>query len=401
MSVSIHKLKNRKSNNQTTSTQNSIYNQYIQEYKYYFYNAINKCKYQDKYDSEISGQCIILDVTNMNENKGDEKWITTLPNSKIEIGTVLRLEFSKDLTTFWIVQDKENLAIPSHDKYKISPLFFEAKLLRNNMEELIIDTKVVNKDSDLKTKFIYYSQKTNLKAGDYVCYPNSDNVTYLITDTQKFKQLPFGNGMECNNILKAKSWGNIEIPCVMRNSSYGSKGELHNNEYMSDFDSRGIITCQRNKYTDSIFNGMRFCFNGTKDDIVEITKKSSLFLESCWELTFKSVKYVQEDDLENNYAFNPRLDGTSSPNDEVYIITGEEYVKHNTESTYTINNKQNKEIIWTLDEDSIDGNLAEIINQDNNKCILKVTSKEEMIQLIASDKKTNETMCSYVLYGVR
>ena len=278
----------------------------------------------------------------------------------------------------------------------------------NNSEKSIrgvVDT-LKNPTANSYLQQVLQTYPNNIKCGDYVRFKMTENdnlnnyiIKSKIEQKQNYEQGVF---IRCNNNLKAKSWGDVEIPCVMQNSSYGSKGELHNNEYMSDFDSRGIITCQRNKYTDSIFNGMRFCFNGTKDDIVEITKKSSLFLDSCWELTFKSVKYVQEDDLENNYAFNPRLDGAnSSPNDEVYTITGEEYVNYNTESTYTINNKQNKEIIWSLDEDSIYGNLAEIVNQDNNKCTLKVTSKEEMIQLIASDKNTNETLCYFILYGVR
>lgn len=266
---------------------------------------------------------------------------------------------------------------------------------------IIVRNHGIEHKNTLEERLIMFDKKFSIKRGDYIKYLD-DN--YIILPRIDKDNLFFNTGKltYCNNNLKAKSWGDVEIPCLIENSSYGSKGELHNNEYISDFDSRGIITCQKNKYTDSIFNGMRFCFNSTKDDIIEVTKKSSVFIDNCWQLTFKSVKYVQEDDLENNYAFNPRLDGSNtSPNDEVYIITGEEYVKYNTESTYTINNKQNKEIIWSLDEDSIDGNLAEIISQDNNKCTLKVTSKEEMIQLIASDKNTNETLCYFILYGVR
>ena len=45
--------------------------------------------------------------------------MTTLPNSNIELMSVIALEFAKDVTEYWIVEDKENLAIPSHEKFKI------------------------------------------------------------------------------------------------------------------------------------------------------------------------------------------------------------------------------------------------------------------------------------------
>ena len=94
-------------------------------------NSINKCAYQDKYDETIKGECILLDVTNINpKNNGDEKYITTLPNSNIKVGSVLSIEFAKDITSHWIVVDKENLAIPSHDKFKLSPVYRSGKIVK-------------------------------------------------------------------------------------------------------------------------------------------------------------------------------------------------------------------------------------------------------------------------------
>ena len=144
----LKRLKNRNSNH-NQSNQNGIYNQYIQEYKYYFDNTLNKCKYENKYNSELKGECVLLDVSEFNQKNGDEKRITTLPNSGLKIGDVINLTFAEDLTECWIIEDKENLAIPSHDKFTISPLYFPAIVNRNNGTIDNIDTKVVNDSSDL------------------------------------------------------------------------------------------------------------------------------------------------------------------------------------------------------------------------------------------------------------
>lgn len=55
----------------------------------------------------------------MNAN-GDEKYLTTLPNSGLKIGKVLSLDFESDIEE-WLLCDKEHLAIPSHEKFKVRP----------------------------------------------------------------------------------------------------------------------------------------------------------------------------------------------------------------------------------------------------------------------------------------
>ena len=64
----------RKRNNIVKDEKQILLESYIEQYKYYFMNSINKCAYQDKYDETIKGECILLDVTNINpNNNGDEK----------------------------------------------------------------------------------------------------------------------------------------------------------------------------------------------------------------------------------------------------------------------------------------------------------------------------------------
>lgn len=234
--VSIHDLKNRK-NNQLID--NSIYNQYIQDYKYYFDNTLNKCTYVDKYDTTIKGECVLLDVSNYNQIEGDEKYITTLPDSKIELGTILKLNFAKNETESWFVYDTENLAIPSHKKFKLSPRNFEGFLRTKYDAEQSIDTKIKNNETDLTLKNIYISKKDNIKDGDLIRYVTKDKeVTYIISNVQNFIKIPFGQASECDKTL---SWtnNNKEILCPASSSSVSA--------YQTNV-SRSIVTL--NELTD-------------------------------------------------------------------------------------------------------------------------------------------------------
>ena len=102
--TSINKLRKRNLSSSTNST-DDIYGQYLSDYQLYFDNALNKTKYKDKYNNNINGECVLLDVSNNNDKNGDEKWITTLPNSNIEFLSFISLDFAKDLTQYWVVED--------------------------------------------------------------------------------------------------------------------------------------------------------------------------------------------------------------------------------------------------------------------------------------------------------
>jgi hypothetical protein len=110
---SLNKLRKR---NNKTNYSDDIYSQYIEDYQLYFDSVLNKTDYIDYYNEAINGKCIILDVSFNNANNGDEKYITTLPNSNLYIGQILSLKFEDDIK-FWLITEKEHLAIPSHDKF--------------------------------------------------------------------------------------------------------------------------------------------------------------------------------------------------------------------------------------------------------------------------------------------
>ena len=238
---------------------------------------------------------------------------------------------------------------------------------------------------------------TLIKKGDYVRNENEDYL--VITDIDNHYYYKNCKIRKCNQQLTWKGINKI-IPCYITNSSYGSKGELHNIEQISDFDARAVILVGMNEYTNQIRNGMRFIFNHSKDDVYEVTKKTTAYnsngTNGYMSLTCKYVKWVQEDDFDNNIAFNSFLEDNVDPSIDITIV-GEEYVLINNSSTYTITNATN--IIFSLDEDTLLEGNAEIVSQDGTSCAVKVL-QTKMIQLEARDSLGKLIANPKTIYGV-
>ena len=287
MAISLNKIKNRKPS-QPKTTEEIL----AEQYRYYFYHNPNRTEYVNKYDDTIQGECMVLDVSSANpEASGDEKNLTTLPNSGIEVGMILNLKFAEGKET-WVVTNKEHLAVKSHDKYKISPLHHEGILIKSDFTEEVIDIKMTNNNSKPEVKHMYYSPINRVHCGDYILI---DGLYYLVQDIQNNLDLPYCVAIECNQKLTAKVWDR-EIPCRIENSSYGSKGEITNYSQISDFDSRANIQVQVNKYTKMLYEGFRQIFNNSKSDVYEITKIQSVFgdRQGVGEIGFVAVEIVLE-----------------------------------------------------------------------------------------------------------
>ena len=367
----LKRLKNRNSNH-NQSNQNGIYNQYIQEYKYYFDNTLNKCKYENKYNSELKGECVLLDVSEFNQKNGDEKRITTLPNSGLKIGDVINLTFAEDLTECWIIEDKENLAIPSHDKFTISPLYFPAIVSRNNGTIDNIDTKVVNDSADLDKKTIYYSPLINkINIGDYVKY--KDNTICLITNSQSFTNYPYGKGFKCNQTFKWKDKNGIhEFPCYCKNDSYGVK-DTSSSDKLSLMETKLKIYIQYNEETKNIKENLRVIFNH-REDIYKVISASTVTNDKLLILTCGNDTYQpQHDDLENNLAYNKlseeNIENPPIQQPTTYEIIGENRIIHKNNYTYKLS-PSNSNCVWYLDKYSVELEIAKINNQDNDKVSL-------------------------------
>lgn len=265
--------------------------------------------------------------------------------------------------------------------------------------ETDVDIRLVNIDKSTSEKKIYFRPDKLVKVGNYIKIIK-DGTTYIIDEYEDNLLSPCGVGIKCDKTLNWKGLITNPIPCVITNSSYGSKGETHTNQWTSDFDSRGVITCQRNTYTENIYEGMRFYF-GSEWDIYEVTKKQGVFKDGTWQMICKYTKKLQEDDLANGICYNPKLQQNNLPSATNYVITGSETIRYNVIETYTLE-PLNNNIIWNLDEDSVNRNLATIVYQDNINCQIKaLVSNNSLIQIEARNSIDGSLLAYFNMYAVK
>ena len=274
--------------------------------------------------------------------------------------------------------------------FKNTPAYKLGKLVHDDLTEINLDTRVVNIDNSVKEKKIYLLPDTVVKVGEYIKYLDR---TYLVQEFEDNLISPMCKVLLCNAYL---NWKGLEslVPCYITNSSYGSKGEVHNIEQISDFDARAVIYVGNNILTKAIRNGMRFIFKNSKDDVYEVTKKTTAY-DDYVSLTCKYVKWVQEDDFVNNIAFNSFLEDNVDPSIDITLI-GEEFVLINTTQTYTISNATN--VTFKLDDDTIAENNAEIVSQDGTSCVVKML-KDIMCQIECRDS-LDKILHLKTIYGV-
>lgn len=253
-------------------------------------------------------------------------------------------------------------------------------LLQKDFSETEIDTRIINIDKSVYERRIQFKPHTKIEEGDYIYYPDIDRY-YIVKEFQFNSIVPYAIATECNQILRCKYFGR-DIPCYMENSSYGSKGVVTNQPYYSDFDSRGVILVQKNEITKKIYNGMRFIFNNSKEDIYQIAKVNGVFTKGYYQMVCRYTKYLQEDDLENNYAFN--IDLENKQQDIVtYKIKGEEVVKLGEEYTYELEGYTGV-VTWKIDEYSDENNIATIVSTTDNSCNIEM-NEADIVQIEARD----------------
>ena len=261
----------------------------------------------------------------------------------------------------------------------------------------IIYNHLNDMSENLEDRALNVKLDTDIKTGHYV--KNEGEYYLVMTGIDNHYYYKNCKIRRCNQKLNWKGLIISSIPCYITNSSYGSKGEVHNIEQISDFDARAVILVGVNEYTNKIRNGMRFIFNHSKDDVYEVTKKTTAYnsdgVNGYMQLTCKYVKWVQEDDFDNNIAFNNFLQDNVDPSIDVDLI-GEEFVLINTSETYVMQNATN--VTFILDEDTIAENNAEIVSQDGTSCIVKML-KAKMVQIECRDSLGKLLKCE-TIYGV-
>lgn len=273
-----------------------------------------------------------------------------------------------------------------NDLFTSDPSYRRATLINKKGEKTDIDTRLVNIDKSTSEKKIYLRPNQVVEEGDYVKIKDR---YYLVKEFEDNLISPCAKGVFCNQRLFIK--GQDYIPCIFTNNSYGAKGEVHTQEYFGDFDSRALITVPKTNQTYEIYEGMRFIM-GSPWDIYEITKKIGAKNPFMWELTAKYTREVPEDDIENNIAYNSRLEIKEDIPD--FTIMGEDSISMGNTLNYSIYPPKNCD--WkTAHNDTI-----ELVYKNNGTCKIKAIAKDSMDVLQALDSN-GKVIAMKTIYTVR
>lgn len=265
----------------------------------------------------------------------------------------------------------------------------KGRLQKPNMEVIDIDTRRVSKDKNTYDKDIYFRPDTMVDVGSYLIY---DDGIYLVDGFNKDYINPKGVATECGQELYFPDLSLDVIPCTATNSGYGVK--LNNTtEFTIGSMSNIKIKVQSNEITRKIKPNRRFIFNHSEHGIYEIKDievyNTGILLFTC----DKSLYRPQYDDLENNVADSTHGSEDIKPpiDDQVktYTIKGcpnDEMIMGKTE-TFTLEPPTDG-VTWVINNElSINPNVAEIVSQDTNSCVVKCNIGDDCFEIQAIKDK--------------
>lgn len=209
----------------------------------------------------------------------------------------------------------------------------------------------------------------SINRGNYVEHKNSTYMIVTKVDEESFYQKC--KIRECNQTLNCKGQSK-PIPCVVDNTVHGTG--VKDNGYFVEYDSRLKILIQKNKETDRYYIGMRFIFNNRF--CYKITKIDNITSNEIYmiELVLSSLSPL--DDLENNIAYNEKLEDNKPP--ENYEIIGVDKIKVGQTSAYKLE-PQRLDIVYEID----DKNYVIITEQQNGECKVKALKSNGIVTLSA------------------
>lgn len=235
-----------------------------------------------------------------------------------------------------------------------------------------------DQDNEDEFRSMCFYKEFPFKKGDYIGY--LDDIWMITTHIDKDN--PFYNMCKmtlCNNVITLKYENkNYNFPCILSNDSYGSKQSKSDDRIMTD-DSKAKLYVQMNEITNKIKKSQRFIFSKSEDDIYSVVDITKSIYKNTIQLILKKEVLRNEDDLENNIGYNK----DSNINYNIDII-GEDTIILNKETIFTINNDENVNVVW-----SINNSNAIIISSNNNRCIVKGLVRNKVFKLTCKDTSGN------------
>ncbi len=224
-----------------------------------------------------------------------------------------------------------------------------------------------------------------LNTGDYIYYfdkESNKNHVYLNTSIPKrIRDYEYHLVEECGQEL-CFSFTKNPIPCIAQGESYGVK-ITGGTEFNTQVDTKVKVTVQNNEETRKIKPDHRFIFNHSEYGVYKIGDVT-VYNHGLLVFTCQKDEYMQQhDDLENNIAFNGDIKPPIDDQVKTYSIKGcpnDEMIMGKTE-TFTLEPPTDG-VTWVINNElSINPNVAEIVSQDTNTCVVKCNVGDDCFEI--------------------
>lgn len=226
-----------------------------------------------------------------------------------------------------------------------------------------------------------------ISRGDYVVDSKLNKIYLVMSEIDDHYYYKTCTLRECEQVLCFSFIGN-PIPCIAQGESYGVK-ITGGTEFNTQVDTKVKVTIQSNEETRKIKPDHRFIFNHSEYGIYKIGD-ITVYKDGLLTFTCQKDEYMpQHDDLENNIAFNGDIKPPIDDQVKTYSIKGcpnDEMIMGKTK-TFTLEPPTDG-VTWVINNElSINPNVAEIVSQDTNSCVVKCNVGDDCFEIQAIKDK--------------
>lgn len=261
--------------------------------------------------------------------------------------------------------------------FKDDPSYRKATLQRLDLTEEEIDIRIKNIDKTVNEKKIYVMPDKRIEIGSLISY---EDKTFIVSEFEENLISPMCKVELCGHRINIPNT-DIFLPCLIEGESYGVKIFQSNNDFFSDTDTKVKVTVQDNDFTRRVYQSYRFMIGNSKHGIYKVGD-ITVYNKGVIVFICKKDSYLKGlDDLDNNKCFNDKIPNDNPKEPTEYTILGEDSIKINYEYVYELN-PSNTNAVFSLDEYTIENNLAQIVNQGEGKVVIKSFVSDEIITLV-------------------
>ena len=259
-------------------------------------------------------------------------------------------------------------------EFKQSPSYKEAYLLDENLDETLLDIRMINIDRTVFEKRFHLLPNTVVQIGQYI---RVEEEYFIIKEVENNLASPYASVKYCNQVIKFPN--GITLPCVAEGESYGVKMTA-TNEVILDTDAKVKLTIGDTLLGKTINPDFRLIFGHSKQGIYRVGDMT-LYQKGLILLTCKKDKYMEGlDDLTNNIAWQPFHDYEEKTNNP-RSIKGDKEMIIGIEYKYSLNTKE-------ICDFAVDNPNVKIINLNPNGIVISCDKAGEIFKIKAFIKDT-------------